>query len=162
MTRTDQELQAFAEQHLAHEVRMFIELPKLRAQTPAGLLNGATYESWLVHARNLDTFIRSLGEQVAQGHKKPEARADDFVDGWRPTRVTAVWRDVVNAQVAHLRWDRRTPGTDGAPAPLIDVDEVTVVAEIGSDLFDFYQDLPDVRQPWFAFIPRHFPVEAAS
>lgn len=81
----DDSLRVFAEQHIAHEIGMFVKLPRLRRRGDP-VVKSAVYESFLVHLRNLDTFIRSVG-------RDDEAKAKDYVAGWKSARPVAVAGD---------------------------------------------------------------------
>jgi hypothetical protein len=157
MSSTGDDLKAFAERHIAHEVRMLAKLPgainhqKTVEPRPDPVVLNALYEDLLVHARLLDEFLSNCGDGRS-------VKASDYIPDWRPRHSEPVWRKAANQRVAHLDRHRTSPGVDGPLNPTAE----SIRHELGVELCVFYAALPEHCRDWFAGIPEYFSEEMST
>lgn len=149
MSDARHDAETFARRHISHEIRMLAKLPehidrkKPTVRDADAVVANALYENFLVHARVLDDFLSNVGDNRT-------VKGCDYINGWVADKSRPVWRQHANRRVAHLDWDRTSPGVDGP----LNVDAKVIRGELGARLWAFYSALPDERKPWFAEVPR--------
>lgn len=149
MKRTDEQLEAYAKEHIFYEIEMLFRTHECYSAASVFLsvvIANALYESFMMHARLLDSFLRSSG-------RDDDVKASDYIKGRSLTNESPPWRRDANKHVAHLSWERIPQG--GA-------DLSNILREIVPNLQLFYRSLPVERQQWFAVIPRCFPLDEGT
>lgn len=143
--KTSANLEKFAREHIAYEVRMYVTTRRLQGLARAPFLVDeiayGLYESCLVHARLINEFLQCSG-------KKPsDVKACDYIDQWSPRPGEPKWLKAVNKEVAHLDIERTSGGTQNKLAEIHD--------DLRERLYDFYESLPIDKKNWFNFIPQY-------
>lgn len=112
---SEQDLEAYADHHIAYEVRTLlyqvVDLARRqRSGRPHDMVYDALVEAPLVHLRLLDEFLGSpLQAQAATTRDRDTVFAEHYLPGWTPRPLlTKPERQDLNAQVAHLS-GRRQP-----------------------------------------------------
>lgn len=155
MTKSLQERQEFATEHFGFEVRMLVatfncqsEILSDTALTCPNVVANALYESFMVHARLLDDFLRNRGHDS-------DAKASDYitVTTWKLPCTKPDWHRIVDKRIVHLDWSREPQSGENIGE---------ILAELRTDLLGFYAALPADRQVWFEVIPEAFHVEEGA
>lgn len=136
----DDDLEAFAREHLCYEVWMLGETAQWLSNLPPGapvVACNAYLESFGIHARALDDFLSNKGkhaDDVLAKHYNGDWRGEDRARGFART---------VNKQVAHLTRVRLQK-------------EPINVGEVHERLVDsfrrFVSTLPEPRHRWFDWL----------
>jgi hypothetical protein len=134
-----EELRDFAQEHVGYAVDMMVNSAEaLRRPTGAWVVDNALVESFTIHARELDDFLRNR-----RGRDGDDVTAEDYLKTWAPRRVLSKEeRDIVNKLVAHLTEQRLDPKT------AVQVTAMTDGVLVGLDAF--LLAVPPDERGWFA------------